>query len=623
MTSKISLQRFALLLALALCAVHGNVVAQGDIWLTGHQVDYFQGQNGYDKVVFDYLSADHQLQGGTTADYDIALIGTLDGLAAGSSPAYWQSSLTDYPSKDFFSTADLDIGAGTSASPDWDWVIANYDCMVILSHESLGGTSMTDDGVSSLAAQGPNIQSAFYAGTLDLFVLCGFQNPNYYDFLAGTGLVPNGGSQFQSASYFESDFYITNAGCIAGIEGDAGIQACNNWQQCGVYNHVNHRTYTHFGYAGDCKSDGSFPTFSSRLIKMETFPEITGQSGCPDGDICEVVISLAAQGITNTDPCGEIVVPDIACDLQNPGQFTFNFHIGNDSGFDVVKVLIPDTYLADGTPINIEPNVIEMVIPDQTSSLPIDLTFSGGASGDSFDLQIGLMAKDENGEEFQCCALEETIELPHCCNELVSHSIDLTEDDLGNPLQILNFNVENSAQLEPDPAHHLFLVPIDPPGLVFHSDYHYLPGGVADGSQTGALSSSFVVDPIPADGLITFEVVLHNEDFSECCNEIHTLDLLTDPVPLEVNFIRGDSNGDGQFDISDAISLLGYLFDGTEPLDCAASSDANSDEVIDIGDSIFTLSALFAGGPTPAAPFPNCGHHHSQIVHCESYASCP
>jgi hypothetical protein len=72
-------------------------------------------------------------------------------------------------------------------------------------------------------------------------------------------------------------------------------------------------------------------------------------------------------------------------------------------------------------------------------------------------------------------------------------------------------------------------------------------------------------------------------------------------------FIRGDPNGDGVNDISDAISILGFLFLGTAPPSCVKSSDVNDDGNIDLSDAVYLLTNLFLGGPVPEPPFPDCG----------------
>ena len=325
--------------------------------------------------------------------------------------------------------------------------------------------------------------------------------------------------------------------------------------------------------------------------------------------------------------CGEIIVPEILCDLDTPGNYNYSFYIGNDSGFDVVKVLIPDVILDDGTLINVEPNIIETFIYDQDASGLIDLTFSGGAPGTSFDLAIGLMAKNDDGELFECCQLVEPIELPHCCNSLLNATVHDTDPPPMGPPEYnqIQFDITNEEYLKPTVASHLFLVPITP-GLTFDPDYFYLSPGIADNTSTNVPLVTNLGQTYGVSTPITFEVVIHNEDFSECCNEIHTLSGMASPLPVQAPFIRGDGNADGLFDIGDAIYLLDYLFASTGPVPCEAAADSNGDALIDVADAVFTLEALFAGGSNPPHPYPGCGlesETNPDHLECQSYGVCP
>ena len=74
------------------------------------------------------------------------------------------------------------------------------------------------------------------------------------------------------------------------------------------------------------------------------------------------------------------------------------------------------------------------------------------------------------------------------------------------------------------------------------------------------------------------------------------------------SFRRGDSNGDAEVDLSDALRTLGYLFLGAPPPDCPDAADANDDARIDISDAVGTLGFLFLGSAAPPAPGPfECG----------------
>ena len=60
--------------------------------------------------------------------------------------------------------------------------------------------------------------------------------------------------------------------------------------------------------------------------------------------------------------------------------------------------------------------------------------------------------------------------------------------------------------------------------------------------------------------------------------------------------LRGDCNGDGGADLSDAICALEWLFLGSAKPDCAAALDTNGDGSADISDPVALLGHLFLGG---------------------------
>ena len=76
---------------------------------------------------------------------------------------------------------------------------------------------------------------------------------------------------------------------------------------------------------------------------------------------------------------------------------------------------------------------------------------------------------------------------------------------------------------------------------------------------------------------------------------------------VDAKFLRGDCNGDGARDVSDAIFQLVKLFmDGTSS-DCPEACDSNGDSASDLSDVIYHVLQLFSGGPPPDEPFPDCG----------------
>jgi hypothetical protein len=75
----------------------------------------------------------------------------------------------------------------------------------------------------------------------------------------------------------------------------------------------------------------------------------------------------------------------------------------------------------------------------------------------------------------------------------------------------------------------------------------------------------------------------------------------------ENRFRRGDCNADGNTDITDAISTLGYLFLGSEEPPCLQACNSDDDASLSISDAISLLGFLFSGGEPPPAPYPDCG----------------
>lgn len=75
-----------------------------------------------------------------------------------------------------------------------------------------------------------------------------------------------------------------------------------------------------------------------------------------------------------------------------------------------------------------------------------------------------------------------------------------------------------------------------------------------------------------------------------------------------MRFVRTDVNVDGRSDLSDSITILGFLFLGQpQTLSCEKSADTDDNGSVDITDAICILDFLFMGGPSPTSPFPECG----------------
>jgi hypothetical protein len=88
-------------------------------------------------------------------------------------------------------------------------------------------------------------------------------------------------------------------------------------------------------------------------------------------------------------------------------------------------------------------------------------------------------------------------------------------------------------------------------------------------------------------------------------------------------FRRGDADGDGRLNITDAIFTLSFLFTGGRAPGCHRAADTNDSGRVDISDAIASLSFLFTGGRRPPAPHPDCGEDPTPDgLACETQPDC-
>ncbi len=78
--------------------------------------------------------------------------------------------------------------------------------------------------------------------------------------------------------------------------------------------------------------------------------------------------------------------------------------------------------------------------------------------------------------------------------------------------------------------------------------------------------------------------------------------------------------------LTDAIAILGFLFQGTAPPPCFDSADADNNGQVQLTDAIAVLGFLFQGTAPPPAPGPtDCGEDPddpADAIDCQAYASC-
>jgi len=142
----------------------------------------------------------------------------------------------------------------------------------------------------------------------------------------------------------------------------------------------------------------------------------------------------------------------------------------------------------------------------------------------------------------------------------------------------------------------------DPPvplGTSHVRQYVWIAEGVGVVARVG---SPFGAESIPDPGFTTAESLQVLVDFT--------------PAPEGPQFIRGEVNGDENYNVSDAVGILRHLT-GFAPVGCEAAADVDGNGEISVSDAVHSLRFLFARGPAPAAPFPACGVDAATELSCE------
>ncbi len=99
-------------------------------------------------------------------------------------------------------------------------------------------------------------------------------------------------------------------------------------------------------------------------------------------------------------------------------------------------------------------------------------------------------------------------------------------------------------------------------------------------------------------------------------------DLVTGELPQGVSYVRGDTNADGEVNITDPVFSLNFQFGGGPTPSCLAAADSNGDGDFSITDPVFSLNFQFGGGP-PLPPPAACGEEpRADEQECLSFPRC-
>ncbi len=93
---------------------------------------------------------------------------------------------------------------------------------------------------------------------------------------------------------------------------------------------------------------------------------------------------------------------------------------------------------------------------------------------------------------------------------------------------------------------------------------------------------------------------------------------------IPVEFVRCDANGDGEEDLSDAVSILRCPSPNSNCFGCDDAADCDDNGIVDRNDAIDILRCLFGLSTCPPPPFPDCGMDTTDdTLGCDNYDACP
>lgn len=94
-------------------------------------------------------------------------------------------------------------------------------------------------------------------------------------------------------------------------------------------------------------------------------------------------------------------------------------------------------------------------------------------------------------------------------------------------------------------------------------------------------------------------------------------------IPPAPRFVRGDVDGDSLLTIGDPIRILSALFVDPDGIECRDAADANDSGAVNVSDAVTLLDFMFLGASPPAAPWPECGEDTTDDdLACATYEAC-
>jgi len=308
---------------------------------------------------------------------------------------------------------------------------------------------------------------------------------------------------------------------------------------------------------------------------------------------CEVICDFDS-------PCLNVSNQKIFCPVDegggrggvaSSGCYTWTFTVTNKSPESVKYITVP-LHPFPGSPITINPNVINLLLPqyggvllNPGGSVTVSVEICGAQPGDVFSLELSLVTPD-----FEVCCFDEITppEIPQCdCGQLRNQEFGeaICEMTPGGAT-VVNFDfcftLDNLSGYTKDDV---IFIPADPRQAYFAKDFFFLPP-LAPGASIDMCVS--IQNAVPGEEFCFFVLLQHPG--ADCCCAFEKCIMVPEcaPIPFERT---SDLNHDHVIDGTDLAVLLGSWGP------CAGCpADLNGDGVVDGSD----LAALLgAWGPCP------------------------
>ncbi len=164
-------------------------------------------------------------------------------------------------------------------------------------------------------------------------------------------------------------------------------------------------------------------------------------------------------------------------------------------------------------------------------------------------------------------------------------------------------NFQNVTVTDFDPTNKRLTILMEP-WVSGYSIYPFLEAG-----EGSLLKLYFTVSPTAEPGQ---ETVVKLDGYQShqprCYGSIYGFEHIYQPITVaglvHVDFLCGDTDGDGMVNIADVVYLIDYVFGGGPPPDPLLAGDVDCNALVNIADVVYLINFIFGDGPEPCAGCP-------------------